>query len=559
LAGFAGLLALVLVGRLYMLQVVHAETYQSIAKNQYVETNATLFDRGSIFFKDKAGSFVSAATLQSGFIIAIEPDKIVDTENTFTQLHELLPALDHGNFLKAVAKKGDPYEEIAKRIPEEIGNEIDALELPGVHIYRERWRYYPGEDLASHTVGFIAFKEDTLGGRYGIERSYNDTLTRRSSDLYVNFFAEVFANLNQQFFTAEHKKEGDVVTTIEPTVQGYLERTLKSVGDEYGSKTTAGIIMDPKTGEILALGAYPTFDLNTFEASDVDHYKNPLVENLYEFGSIVKPITLAAGLDAGAVTAATTYNDVGRLTLDRATISNFDGKGRGVVPMQEVLSQSLNTGATFVMQEMGKDMFREYLRKFGIMEETGIDLPNEASPLVDNLDSPRMIEYATASFGQGFATTPVAMAKALATLANGGVVPQPHVVSDILYAGGLAKHIAWGQETSAISPQSAEELTRMLVEVVDTALLDGKAKQERYSVAAKTGTAQISNPDGGGYYDDRYLHSFFGYFPAYDARFLIFLFTVEPVGVRYASETLTHPFLDLTKFLISYYEIPPDR
>jgi cell division protein FtsI/penicillin-binding protein 2 len=195
---------------------------------------------------------------------------------------------------------------------------------------------------------------------------------------------------------------------------------------------------------------------------------------------------------------------------------------------------------------------------YGVTSETGIDLPNEASPLVKNLQSPRMIEYVTASYGQGVAISPIAMARSLATLAS-GAPPTPHVASDIQYTSGLTKHMAWESGPVALKPETQQEISRMLVAVVDNALLKGKAKQERYSIAAKTGTAQIADPNGGGYYADKYLHSFFGYFPAYDAKFLVFLFTVEPQGVNYASETLTHPFLDLTKFLISYYELPPDR
>ncbi|MEQ1678771.1 MAG: penicillin-binding transpeptidase domain-containing protein, partial [Chitinophagaceae bacterium] len=239
--------------------------------------------------------------------------------------------------------------------------------------------------------------------------------------------------------------------------------------------------------------------------------------------------------------------------------SNYDGRARGKVPMQEVLSQSLNTGVAFAVEKMGTNVFRTYLEKLGFSEETGIDLPNEATPLTENIKtSPRMIEYVTASYGQGIALTPLGMARSLSALAS-GIVPTPHIASEIVYGTGLSNAITWEGSQPVFKPKTNEDITRMLVEVVDTALLKGKAKQERYSIAAKTGTAQIADPNGGGYYADKYLHSFFGYFPAYDAKFLVFLYTVEPQGVSYASETLTNPFLDITKFLLSYYEIPPDR
>ena len=227
--------------------------------------------------------------------------------------------------------------------------------------------------------------------------------------------------------------------------------------------------------------------------------------------------------------------------------------------MQEVLNQSLNTGAVHVMQEVGKETFRDYLYKFEINEKTGIDLPHEASALVSNLKGGREIEYATASFGQGFAVSPVAMVRALSVLANGGYLVTPHIVKEIDYTLGFPETVEIKKGKQVLKPETSEEISRMLVEVVDTALKNGEVKNERYSVAAKTGTAQIANPDGSGYYDDRYLHSFFGYFPAYDPQFLVFLYTVNPKEVRYASETLTDPFINITKFLINYYAIPPDR
>lgn len=560
IGAIACVIAMLLVGRLYLLQIVRADEYRSRAAGQYVKDSESLYDRGSIFFKDKMGNLVSAATLRSGYTIAINPEKLLPpAASAYAALKTIIPSITEEEFLASAAKTDDPYEEVAKRVTAEQGEAVKALKLKGLDAYRERWRYYPGDQLAAHTVGFVAYDEDSLTGRYGIERVYNDTLTRTSATLYVNFFAEVFANLNKTFFSASEKREGDVVTTIEPSAQLYLEKMLAEVHAKWSSKTTGGIIMNPKTGEIYALAALPSFNVNEFDdVKNTNVFINPLVENVYEFGSIVKPLTIASALDAGAIRPETEYNDKGHATYDGKTISNYDGRARGVVPMQQVLSQSLNTGVAFAVEKMGTDVFRDYLEKLGFSEETGIDLPNEATPLTDNITtSPRMIEYVTASYGQGIALTPVGMARSLSALATGSV-PTPHVASGIVYGSGITSPITWEGSQPVFKEKTNEDITRMLVEVVDTALLQGKAKQERYSIAAKTGTAQIASPEGG-YYPDRYLHSFFGYFPAYDAKFLVFLFTVEPKGVSYASETLTTPFLDISKFLLSYYEIPPDR
>ena len=169
------------------------------------------------------------------------------------------------------------------------------------------------------------------------------------------------------------------------------------------------------------------------------------------------------------------------------------------------------------------------------------------------------VDYASASFGQGVAVTGVEMIRALAALANGGVLPRPHIVKAVQFESGITREVSLEQGRRVLKPDSVDAVTTMLVRVYDNALLKGAIKQEHYSIAAKTGTAQIAIPGGGGYYTDRYLHSFFGYFPAHDPKFIIFLFAVEPHGVEYASASLAHPFDSLARYLINYYAIPPDR
>ena len=226
--------------------------------------------------------------------------------------------------------------------------------------------------------------------------------------------------------------------------------------------------------------------------------------------------------------------------------------------MQDVLSQSLNTGVVFAEQKMGNKTFRRYMYKFGFDEETGVDLPQEAMNLVKNLESSRDIEYATASFGQGVALTPIATVRALGALGT-GYIAQPHLVEKIRSTNGLVDNKDYSDmRERVLKDKTVEEISRMLVTAVDTKLLGGTMKMERYSIAAKTGTAQIPKPSGG-YYKEDVLHTFFGYFPAYDPRFLVLIISLKPQGAPYASQTLTRPFFDIAKFLINYYDIPPDR
>ena len=553
------LVVIALVSRLYYVQIIYGDEFSDRADRQYMRPSQNLFDRGSIFFKDKDGRLISGAGIKTGFTVALNPSILENASSTYQALQPIL-TIDKEMFFKRAGKSEDPYEEIAHHISIDVAEKIQELDITGLRVYKDQWRFYPGNSLASQTLGFVAFDGDVLTGVYGMERYYNDILNREGDNLYVNFFAEVFANLNKTIFSQANERAGDIVTSLEPSVQLYLESKLREIHSKWNSRLTAGIIINPQNGSIYALAVYPTFDANNFSGEEFTSiFSNPLVENIYEMGSIIKTLTMAAGLDSGAVTAKTTYYDHGFVDIDGYTISNFDSKGRGRVNMQEVLSQSLNTGAVFVSSEMGNDVFAKYMKSYGIGEETGIDLPNESAGLISNLDSPRKIEYATASFGQGIAMTPIATVRALSVLANGGVLVTPHIAQVIKYRNGLSKKVSFNDGERVIKEASSREITRMLVKVVDEALLGGTVKITNYSIAAKTGTAQIAKVDERGYYDDRFLHSFFGYFPAYDPEFLIFLYTVEPKQVRYASQTLTHPFIDTVKFLTNYYEIPPDR
>ncbi len=555
------LVAALLIVRLYFVQIVHNDEYERSAVAQYVESHPDTGDRGAIYFTDKSGELISAAVMQTGWRIALTPKDVVDADRVYDALNAIAP-IDRERFMASAAKTDDPYEEVAFRLPEETGPAIRALKAPGVLLVQDQWRFYPGHRLASGVLGFVGYRADRREGLYGLERSWQNTLVKVSDGLYVNPFAEIFTNVRAALSADPGKERGSVIASIEPSVQERLESTLDDVVKTYTPATTGGIVMDPHTGEIIAMASRPTFDPNTYNTvADVSAFGNPLVEGRYELGSIVKALTIAAGLDSGAISPGTTYNDTGCIERSGKTICNFDRKARHVVSMQEVLNQSLNTGATFVADTMGHERFTRYLKAYQLDQKTGIDLPGEVSGDLSTLGSGGEpdVEYASASFGQGIASSPIEMARALSALANGGVLPSPHVVRAIKYDSGIVRSVPVPEGPRVLSTTTAETISAMLTTVFDTALLNGVLKQEHYSIAAKTGTAQIANPHGGGYYPDRYLHSFFGYFPAHDPKFIVFLFAVEPRGVEYASASLARPFADIASFLIHYYDIPPDR
>lgn len=558
-SGAIAFLALLLVVRLYFVQIVHAQDYSLRAERQYVSSSQELYDRGSILFTRKDGAYLSAATVATGFLIAIDPSHLKDADAAYQAILAAVPDVNHDEFFASAAKKDDPYEVIAHHVSDEVGRALSDKDIPGVIVERERWRIYPANEKAAQSIGFTGYLDDnTIAGRFGLERYYDDVLQQHGDGAFGNFFAELFANLDSVVVDAKSAREGDVITSIEPIVQEKLDQILAATNAQYGSQETGGIIMDPETGEIIALDTYPEFDPNHFQDQDSDVFGNPLVSSRYEFGSIFKALTMTAGLDTGVITPDTTYNDTGCIEVDKKRICNYDLKARGVIPMQEILSQSLNVGASFIATKVGHQQFRSYYTKLGFGTETGIDLPSEIHGDIHNLDSPRDVEYDTASFGQGVATTPVETIRGLAALANHGKIVTPHLATGIRLQSGVIKELSWGTPQQVFKPESVDATTRMLVKVVDTKLGNGLVKIPEMSVAAKTGTAQIAGPDGK-YYPNDYFHSFFGYFPASDPKYIILLYTVKPQGVQYASETLTTPFMNLTHFLINYYDVPPDR
>lgn len=563
IAAFLVLMAFGIIIRLYFVQIVYGEVYLDRASRQYVHSVKDLYSRGSILFTTKDNLTISAASIRHGFILIFNPKLITDPQRVCTQVAAVLASTTpYEHCLEKATMTERTYVEIDTQVSSSSAAMLREYNEPGVQLARNQWRYYPGGSLAARTLGFIGYTEKSateLHGKYGLERFYDTVLYRSREVKTINLFAQLFGNLGENGQAVDQgQSPGDIVVTLEPTVSNRLDAILAATNDKYKSDLTGAIIMNPKTGEIYAMSAVPMFDLNNRAGATVADFQNPLVENVYEFGSTIKALTMAAGLDSRAVTRTSTYYDTGCIELNTKKICNFDGQARGTVDMQQVLSQSLNTGVSYIVTKMGRNKFRDYFINFKLGSESGIDLPSEAKGLT-NFESPRDVEYATASFGQGIAVSPIAAARALAALGNGGYMVTPHLVSEIRQTDGTVKKIQYPQGAQVLRSETSEEISRILVEVVDKALLHGTVSQERHTIAAKTGTAQMADAKTGKYSETDYLHSFFGYFPAYDPQFLVFMYTVKPQGVRFASETLTLPFMEIAKFLINYYSIPPDR
>src|SRR3989338_8332800 len=407
LCGCFVLVAVFFIARLYLLQIVHGDAYESRTNAHYVKPDPDTATRGIIYFTAKNGELVSAAVMQTGWRIAIKPGELADAGQLYEQLNAIV-GIDRERFFASAAKSADPYEEVAFRVPDDKAKAIRAMKIPGLLLVQDQWRFYPAGQLAAQAIGFVGYQGDKRVGVYGLEKSWQDTLVERRSGLYVNPFAEIFTNLR-------------AVASTNPA---------------------GGIIMDPHTGAIIAMATRPTYDPNTYSTvANPGVFSNALVESTFEMGSIMKPLTMAAGIDKGVVTPTTTYKDTGCIGKSGKKVCNSDQKAHGLVSMQTVLNQSLNTGASFVVDKIGHEVFSAFLHDLELGKKTGIDLPSEAAGQLKSIENGYDLDYASASFGQGISVSSIEMIRALSTLANGGVLPNPHIVTGIKLTNGITRSI----------------------------------------------------------------------------------------------------------------------
>ena len=540
LGGVILVLAGAVVVRLFFLQVSQADEYGDTASRQHRGGISSLPARGDIFFADKEGTVVPAAVTKRTYILAGNPQKMKDPAAAYEKVAGITD-IEKEEFLARASTTGTTYTVFLKDVSKETAFELSALQVPGLWIAQDEQRLYPEGLTASHALGFVGFMENMRLGRYGIEQQYEEQLRGAVGS------------------RGEEYNGRDVVLTIDPHIQSITHSAVNDLMSQWSAVSAGIVVIQPKTGAILAMESAPGFDPNSYNTiSDYDLFLNPFTQKVFEMGSIVKPLTMAAGLDAYAVSEDTTYYDKGFVHVGDAEIKNYDGKGRGLQTIYDILDQSLNTGAVFIMQQLGTRQFRDYMERFGLGSVTNIDLPQEVPGNIRNLETGGDVEYATASFGQGIAVTPIALVTALSAVANGGELVKPYLAKRLVDEDGKVFETAPVVRRRVLRPGTSEIVSRMLSKVVDNTLAGGAVAMPGYHIAAKTGTAQIPNTDGAGY-SDQYLHTFFGYAPAFDPQFLILLYLEKPVGARYASQTLAEPFRKLTEFIIHYYEIPPDR
>lgn len=555
------LLFATLASRLLVLQILNHKEYADIAARQHRFVKEVLSERGLIYAQGKNGELIPLTLNKSYKTLSASPKNIKNLEDVIKFIFDNFETetINKEELTNRLSQKDDPYEVILKKIEPEVA-ERTLKQLPvGVFFEENKTRIYPHNTMAAQLVGFVSKEaNDEDKGRYGLERFYDENLLSQAGIFEgTKDISGFWVALGRKIIDPP-KNGANLVLSMDYNIQSKAEILLQNARIKWGAISGAVLVLEPRTGKILAMAADPVFDPNAFfKEKSFSVFLNPLVESMYEFGSVLKPITMASGLQEGLIEPSTIYTDSGEIKVGGYTIKNFDGKAYGTQTMSQVLEKSLNTGAAYVAKLLGRERQQEYLKKFGFGQKTGIDLPGEVTGNISNLNFGRAVDFMTASFGQGIAVTPLQLAMAIGAIANEGKLMKPYVVDRIIDDSGGEVKIDPVVVREVISKETAEKLNKMLVSAVRNGF-ENRAGVKGYFVAGKTGTAQIPAKDGRGY-SDKVIHTFVGYAPAFSPRFLVLLQLNEPQGNRFASNTLTPVFHDLAEYALNYYEVPPDE
>lgn len=540
-----------------MLQVVYHSEYRALAARQHRLTREIVSNRGTIYAREKDDTFVPLTLNNIEKGLAASPKLIKEPAKAADLLAQEL-GIDEEELLRKLSNQESLYAVIAKKVAPKKAEEL-ASKLPQGLFFEEKIkRAYPHGSFASNVMGFVSKESDREEGRYGLEKFYETSLSGKEGFFEGAKSASGFWVALGKRIISPPQNGSSLFLTVDYNIQFKAEEVLDRAKEKWGADSGALLVLDPKTGKILAMAARPSFDANAYsKEKDFSVFLNPLVESMFELGSVLKPITMVSALEAGVVRPDSTYEDSGEVKIGGYSVKNFDGKAYHRQTMTQVIEKSLNTGAVYVARLLEKDRHLEYLRRFGFGEKTGVDLPGELAGDISNLKAGRDIEFATASFGQGIAITPLQLAQAIGAIANGGKLMQPYIVEKIVNDSGNEVKKEPKMIRQVITKERAEEVTKMLVSTVRNSF-ENRAQIKGYFVAGKTGTAQIPSKDGRGY-SDRVIHTFVGYAPAFNPRFLVLLQLNEPQGNRFAANTLTPAFHDLAEYILNYYEVPPDE
>jgi cell division protein FtsI/penicillin-binding protein 2 len=535
--GFASVL---IVGRLVAFQVFQGKHWRSLGEEVQRISVVDQPDRGIIY--DRNGAVLAGNS--ADYQIAAAPALIVQAEEMATALAPILQKPRYE--LLALLQSDTPYVPLEGRVSPDVAEAVRQLPYEGIQIDALPRRIYPQGDLMCHVLGYVDF--NGVGGA-GVEGYYQSELAgEAASDV-----RSISPLTPQRSVIA--REGADLVLTIDRSMQFLVEQHLQQAVRQYGAQSGTIIVMDPRTGAILAMANHPCYSPYEFYEASESQLVNPAISQQFEPGSVMKLVTMAAALDSGTVTPQTTYNDSGVIEVGGHRTYNWDRSGPGTTDMTTLLARSLNVGAATIATWMGPETYYTYLERFGFGRPTGVDLMSEAAGTMHLPGSELWTEsfMATNAYGQGIAVTPLQMISSVSALANGGRLMKPHVVQEIHSDGRVYGHepTTSGQPISA---QTARQLNAMAVTAVSREV--DSAQVEGYTIAGKTGTAEI--PENGVYLSDATIGSFIGWLPADAPEMVVLVKLDRTTASPWGSMTAAPTFADLVQELVVMANVPPD-
>lgn len=568
---------LAVVVRLFYWQVVKGKELSAQGYRQQQSAQKVLAQRGDILASD--GTWLAAST-EAWLLVAQRPGFTADPDDTAEKLAELFVAKmyfkaddgdDDAADLEELRKEARKKEKerianllanqklvwipIKDRINRALREEIEKLEISGLSFEQREVRSYPEASSAAHLLGFVGKDENGADkGYFGLEGYYDSSLSGKPG------FKSGETNPLGVPIIFGANKEGvpirgvDLITHIDKAIQLIVENNLAKGIKKYGAASGSIIVIRPKDGAVLAMVAAPSYEPDKYFDYTDELFKNPVISDAFEPGSIFKPIVMAAALDAGVVTPDTVCDVCdGPYKVDKYFIRTWNNVYNPGSTMREVIIRSDNVGMSFVGEKLGADRLYDYLDSFGFGRSTKIDLQGEFAPPLRKKGTWNVVDLATASFGQGIAVTPIQMAKAISIIANGGREVTPQVV-DKIAVGDDEDDLEPVVGRQVISEKAAREVTDMMV----AAVKEGEAKwavPKGFPVAGKTGTAQI--PVAGHYDKEKTNASFVGFAPPDNPEFLMLITLREPESSPWASETAAPLWFDIAKEIFPYLGIKP--
>lgn len=535
---------------LFQKQVLEHKQFAAISLAQSVSQTDIPAQRGRIFAKDRDKSLVNLAVSEWRYNLVISPQLIKDKQKFANLLSADYPKMSSSDILSK-ADSDKIFVILTKGLTIEEADKVSQQNYRGVSLVPQLVRSYSeGDAIAAQVLGFVGADGE---GKYGMEGARDDILRGKAGSEKQK--KDSFGQLIDVLGGKDSTPGQDLVLTIDYNLQYTVESKLKESIDKYKADSGSIIVMDPKTGAILAMAGQPTFDPNNFSQLPSDQQSRflaPAVSSAYEPGSAMKPIMMAVALDSGKVTPETTNVFGPSVTVLGKVITNAEGKVYGKENMAQVLENSDNVAMTWISSLVGAKLEREYYTKFGFGTKSGVDLVGESAGSLQEEKEWNDLLRSTAAFGQGVSVSLLQLASAYSVVGNGGVLVTPHLAEKTL-VGEKVTIIDYKTRGQVIKPETATQVQKMLEDVV--LLGHGKrAKVNGVRVGGKTGTAQVPDPKGG-YYTDRTVGTFAGMFPIGDPKFVMAVRLDNPKTVKFAESSAAPTFGEIAEWMANYYQL----